>query len=41
MENWGLVTYRQAYLLYSEDRKELIASFIGHELAHMVSSVSL
>lgn len=39
MENWGLVTYREAYLLVdpqntSLDRKRLVATVIAHELAH-------
>ncbi|ANK60189.1 peptidase [Loigolactobacillus backii] len=39
MENWGLVTYREAYLLLDPentalDMKQLIATVIAHELAH-------
>jgi aminopeptidase N len=39
MENWGLVTFREAYMLVDEentpaDMKELIAEVIMHELAH-------
>lgn len=39
MENWGLVTYREAYLLLdpdntSLDTKQLVATVITHELAH-------
>jgi aminopeptidase N len=39
MENWGLVTFREAYMLVDEantpaDMKETIASCITHELAH-------
>ncbi|WP_251547559.1 M1 family metallopeptidase [Limosilactobacillus caecicola] len=39
MENWGLVTYREAYLLLDPDNttldnKELVATVITHELAH-------
>ncbi|BET03125.1 Aminopeptidase [Nesidiocoris tenuis] len=39
MENWGLVTYRQACLLVdpkntSASHKQLIAVVVGHELAH-------
>ena len=39
MENWGLVTYRSAYLLYNENttsqtQKLQIAYVICHELAH-------
>lgn len=39
MENWGLVTYREAYLLLDQDNtsidmKQLVATVISHELAH-------
>ena len=39
MENWGLVTFRESYLLVDEEnsstqRRQLNASIIGHELAH-------
>lgn len=39
MENWGLVTYREAYLLVDPDNtaldtKRLVATVIAHELAH-------
>lgn len=39
MENWGLVTYREAYLLLDPDNtaldtKRLVATVIAHELAH-------
>ncbi|QZN93003.1 M1 family metallopeptidase [Limosilactobacillus panis] len=39
MENWGLVTYREAYLLLNPDNtaldmKQLVATVITHELAH-------
>ncbi|HJE44594.1 M1 family metallopeptidase [Levilactobacillus namurensis] len=39
MENWGLVTYREAYLLLDEDNtaldmKQRVATVIAHELAH-------
>lgn len=39
MENWGLVTYRTAYLLFDEKNtslkaKQQIAYVVGHELAH-------
>lgn len=41
MENWGLVTYREKYLLYSPDyytllQKMAVASVVSHELAHQV-----
>ncbi|XP_012276537.1 glutamyl aminopeptidase [Orussus abietinus] len=40
MENWGLVTYREARLLYSEsatstNNKKGIVTVIAHEFAHM------
>nr|UXX33471.1 aminopeptidase N-like protein [Holotrichia oblita] len=39
MENWGLITYRETYLLYdpkqsSQYNKASVASVIAHELAH-------
>lgn len=39
MENWGLVTYREAYLTLDPDNtslrmKQLVATVITHELAH-------
>lgn len=39
MENWGLVTYREAYLVLDPDNtalemKQLVATVIAHELAH-------
>ncbi len=39
MENWGLVTYRTAYLLFDESHSSLktkqgVAYVVGHELAH-------
>ena len=41
MENWGLVTYRETNLLFSEEassptNKQRIATVVAHELAHMV-----
>ncbi len=41
MENWGLITYREAYLLYdaniySLSNKQNVAVVIAHELAHQV-----
>ncbi|XP_041842679.1 aminopeptidase Ey-like isoform X2 [Melanotaenia boesemani] len=40
MENWGLITYRETFLLYnplvsSNGNKEWVATIISHELAHM------
>ncbi|GAB6019205.1 hypothetical protein CHUAL_000819 [Chamberlinius hualienensis] len=40
MENWGLVTFREAALLYNEEEtidlyKEIIMTFVVHELGHM------
>ena len=39
MENWGAITFREAYLLYDKQKstvktKQLIAEVISHELAH-------
>lgn len=39
MENWGLVTYRTAYLLFDPENssiktKQQVAYVVGHELAH-------
>ncbi|CAH0725372.1 unnamed protein product, partial [Brenthis ino] len=39
MENWGMVNYREAYLLYDEDHTNIvdqifIATIMAHELAH-------
>ena len=39
MENWGLITYRETYLLYdpskvSEADKQKIVEVIAHEIAH-------
>ena len=46
MENWGLVTYREKYLIYDEktmtlQNKELVAIVIAHELAHQVQKMFL
>lgn len=40
MENWGLVTYREARLLVDNEtsssaNKEAVVSVIAHEFAHM------
>nr|AAP37953.1 midgut aminopeptidase N3 [Helicoverpa armigera] len=40
MENWGLLTYREAYILYDEQHtssnfKQIIAYILSHEIAHM------
>ena len=42
MEHWGLITYREVNLLYSEtdsaeSNKQRVAEVVAHELAHMVS----
>lgn len=42
MENWGLITYREKYLLYDErlytpSQKVGVALVVAHELAHQVS----
>ena len=42
MENWGLITYREIYLLFngseaSPANQQRLATVIAHELAHMVS----
>jgi puromycin-sensitive aminopeptidase len=39
MENWGLVTYRETYLLFDPENssfqsKQTVALIVGHELAH-------
>ncbi|CAK1546276.1 unnamed protein product [Leptosia nina] len=40
MENWGLLTYREAYLMYDpehthDNAKQIIAYILSHEIAHM------
>ncbi|CAK1599080.1 unnamed protein product [Parnassius mnemosyne] len=40
MENWGLLTYREAYLMYDPDQtndyfKQLNAYILSHEITHM------
>lgn len=40
MENWGLVTYREIQMLYTEEEssavaQQIVASAIAHELSHM------
>ena len=42
MENWGLVLYKEAYLLYNENLsgpyyRYRITQIIAHELAHQVT----
>jgi len=42
MENWGLVTFRETALLYSDEynsaaNKQRVAEVVAHELAHFVS----
>lgn len=46
MENWGLITYREALLLCdpeatSEAQKGSVSSIISHEMAHQVSYLLL
>jgi len=41
MENWGLITFRDVYILYAPERsstvnQEQVASVVVHELAHQV-----
>jgi len=43
MENWGLVLYREPYLLWDPAidtiwNKYSVTSIIGHELAHQVNT---
>uniref|UniRef100_A0A1W7RAZ8 Aminopeptidase n=1 Tax=Hadrurus spadix TaxID=141984 RepID=A0A1W7RAZ8_9SCOR len=40
MENWGLITFRETYLLFEENKtspvlKQTIATVVAHELVHM------
>ena len=40
MENWGLVLYRETFVLYdpetsSLEDKDIVTSVVAHELAHM------
>ena len=40
-EHWGLITYREARLLYDENQsgaadKQAVAEIVSHELAHNV-----
>ena len=42
-EHWGLITYRQARLLFDENQvsaadKQSVAGIVAHELAHNVST---
>ena len=42
MENWGLITYREKYLLHDPDNYDIgnkihVARVVAHELAHMVT----
>ena len=44
MENWGLITYSETYLMYNSSTDYLyngrsVAAVIGHELAHFVSTL--
>ena len=41
MENWGLVLYREASLMYqpkvsTADQKRGVAAIVAHELSHMI-----
>jgi aminopeptidase N len=41
MENWGLITFKETSLLYSDEEssvsdKRRVNTVISHELAHMV-----
>lgn len=44
MENWGLITYRESYLLFNAKTdnifvKKRITIFISHELSHQWVSI--
>lgn len=46
MENWGLITYRETALFFSDDsnslsNKQSVATIIAHELAHFVYLIIL
>ena len=46
MENWGLITYRETSLLYSEGRsssaaQQWVAIVVAHELAHQVCTMAI
>lgn len=45
MENWGLITYREKYLLWSQNNTAIekmhVASVMSHEIAHQVCNVVL
>ena len=46
MENWGLIIYREIYMLYDPvvnlaSNKRWVAVVIAHELAHMVNVETL
>lgn len=39
MENWGLITYRETFVLVDENNtsassRQLVAAAVGHEVAH-------
>ena len=46
MEHWGLITYRETYLLYDPNQvsvkdKHAVAMVVAHELAHNVRYLGL
>lgn len=46
MENWGLITYRESYLLYDPKYENIFAKkritiFISHELSHQWVNLSI